>query len=104
MAELTVFLLALVVWPFVAMWRAYAIIVLWGWFVFPATQIAAPSIYFAVGMMMTLALILPHRKYPKEDGDPIANYIGYVVGYGLVLPGCAIGFGWVWKWLQWGVA
>jgi uncharacterized membrane protein len=104
MAELTVLLLALVVWPFVAMWRAYAIIVLWGWFVSPVTNIPAPSIYFTVGMMMVLALILPHRKHPKEEGDPIANYIGNVAAYGFILPALAIGFGWVWKWLQWGVA
>lgn len=104
--EFAVLGIALLVWPFLAMWRAYAVIVLWGWFVYPVTNIPAPSIYFTVGMLMTLAMIVtPFRnKERKEEGNPVVNYLSNVFAYGLCIPAFALGFGWVWKWLQWGIA
>jgi hypothetical protein len=103
MSHLAAIIISFFVWPFTAMWRAYVIIVLWGWFVVPATSIQAPSIYLVVGMMMTLHMMLPYPRYPKEEGDALANYLSNLIVYGGLAPAAFLGLGWVWKWLQWGV-
>jgi hypothetical protein len=103
MSTLAAIIIAALAFPFLAMWRSYVVIVLWGWFVFPATKIAAPSIYVVYGMMMTLAMILPIARIPKQEGDALANYFESVISYGLLYPALALGTGWAWKWLQWGL-
>lgn len=91
-------------WPFLSMWRAYCILILWGWFVLPATGIKAPTMYLLVGTLMTLHLMLPIKKPEHEEGDPFTNYIGNAIGYGLVWPALVLLSGWIWRWLQWGLA
>lgn len=103
MSALATIICGILLWPFLAMWRAYCALILWTWFVFPATGIKAPSIYLLVGILMTLHLMLPVQKQPKEDGDAFTVYMGNVIGYGLLWPALALLFGWIWKWLQWGL-
>lgn len=103
MTGLATVIIAFLLWPFLAMWRAYCVICLWTWFVLPFTKIPAPSMYFVVGAMMTLVLILPIRKEPKPEGDALGNYFESACMYGLLYPALALGTGWVWKWLQWGL-
>lgn len=92
-------------WPFLAMWRAYCILILWGWFVLPATGVTAPSMYLLVGALMTAHLMLPIQKpRPTEEGeDPFATYLGNALGYGLLWPALVLLSGWIWRWLQWGL-
>jgi hypothetical protein len=91
-------------WPLLAMWKAYCIVTLWGWFVLPATGLSPPSIYLLVGILMALHLMLPLTKRKAEEGDAFTNYLGNVLAYGLCWPALVLLSGWIWRWLQWGVA
>lgn len=104
MSTLATLIIAPLLWPFLAMWRAYCVIVIWNWFVLPATGIIAPTMHLVVGMMMALALILPIHKTKPEEGDILSNYFGNVIAYELTYPALALGTAWAWKWLQWGLA
>jgi hypothetical protein len=88
-------LVHLLLWPVLAYWRAYAISVMWGWFVKPATGIATPSIYLIAGVCITLALALPYHHDDAKPGDRLATSI--------LMPLIVLGFGSLWHWLQFGV-
>lgn len=103
MQALIALLIWILCWPFVTMWRAYVIIVLWGWFVMPVFNIPAPSIYIAAGLLIFLHVCLPFQRPPKTDEGPIESILGSIFGYGLVGPALVLGVAWTWKWLQWGV-
>lgn len=104
MSAIATLICAALIWPFVSMWRAYCLLIMWAWFVTPATSIAPPSMYLLVGCLMTLHLMLPIKRVKKEDGDPFANYLSDVFTYGLAWPALALLCAWVWRWLQWGIA
>lgn len=93
------------VWPLIAAWRAYCIIILWGWFITPQYGIEAPKIYWLVGALMTLHMMLPiQRRYDKVGFDDfLADYIGNVVAYGIAWPALIVTSGWIWRWLQLGI-
>jgi hypothetical protein len=94
----------LVAWPFMMMWRAYAIIVLWGWFVTPYFSVQPLSIYATAGLLLVLHLILPMTRAPKTDDGPIETLMAGAFAYGFLAPAMAVGLGWIWKTLQWGLA
>lgn len=103
MNALATVIIAFLTFPFLAMWRAYVIIVMWGWFITPATNIAAPTIYVLVGTLMVLTLILSRQKAEPPTDDPLSDYLGHAFTWGLLYPALSLGTGWVWRWLQWGV-
>lgn len=103
MSTLATLICSFLLWPFLAMWRAYCAIILWGWFVVPATGIKPPSIYLFVGSMMVLHMMLPVVKPKDEPGDAFSNYVGNAIGYGLLWPALMLLSGWIWRWLQWGL-
>lgn len=104
MSVMAALICGFLLWPFLSMWRAYCILILWGWFILPATGIPPPSMYLLVGALMTVHLMLPTRKVDSEEGDVFANYLGNVFSYGLLWPALVLLSGWIWRWLQWGLA
>jgi hypothetical protein len=105
MSTLVALALSVVLWPPIAMFRAYLITIVWGWYVVPAFHIPAPSIYFLVGLTATLHLCLPLQRVPKnKDENPISTVIDGALLYGLLFPSTILFFAWIWRWLQWGVA
>lgn len=106
MSALWIFPIWLVSWPFIALWRGYCVVVMWGWFVAPHFGVATPSIYAAVGAMFVLHVALPFRRDIEQDNQPhpVAGFIGSLLAYGVAVPAAFLGVGWLWKWLQWGVA
>lgn len=93
---------SLAVWPFLCLWRAYVIATLWLWFVTPKFSVAAPSLYLVTGLLLLLHLILPWQKADPEK-ESLDRFVEGV-SYGLAVPLVALGCGWYWKWLQWGVS
>jgi hypothetical protein len=73
-------------------------------FAVAATGLSPPSIYLLVGILMALHLMLPLTKRKAEEGDAFTNYLGNVLAYGLCWPALVLLSGWIWRWLQWGVA
>lgn len=104
MSALAALICGFLSWPFVAMWRAYCILILWGWFVTPATNVTPPTMYLLVGAMMALHLMLPIQRVKKQEGDAFATWLENIFLYGLLYPAFMLGCGWIWRWLQWGLA
>lgn len=84
----------LLLWPVFVYWRAYAVAILWGWFVFPPTGIPTPSIYTLAGLLLVASAMLP-RNTGLKPNDQLA--------FNIAFPLICLGFGWLWHWLQWGV-
>lgn len=77
-------------------WRGYAAVTLWRWFVEPIwPSFWHPTIYSAVGVMATISVFLPHPVSPKKTAK-------YAWLQPFLTPAAALAFGWLWMWLQWG--
>lgn len=104
MSTLIAVALSIVLWPPIAMFRAYVITIIWGWYVVPAFHIPSPSIYLIVGLTAILTLCLPFQRIPKDDRGPIETLFDSSLLYGLLFPSTILFFAWIWRWLQWGIA
>ncbi len=95
------YLMMIPLWPLFALWRGYAISLLWGWFVAPTFGLSPLSIHAAIGLMLVMGAI-KSVDYQRDDREA-SEKLGWSLAIGILGPGLMIGTGWVWKWLQWGM-
>lgn len=77
-----------------AIWRGYALSILWGWFIVPAFGAAHLSIPLAIGVSLIATALTNHRTY-KEVEDNSKKWTPLVIL--LVQPAFLLLFGWVAK-------
>lgn len=92
-------LIGLLLWPVFVLWRAYVTSILWNWFIYPAYGFSAPSLFVLGGIMIVLGMLLPWRTVTASSSPNAYE----ALATSALLPLFALGFGWLWKALGWGV-
>lgn len=78
--------------------RAWAIVTLWTWFIYPTWHIAIPSKPAAVGLAILIAAIAPPRgDSEREPGRGTSEIFLDAYGALLLPPLFAVGLGWIVK-------
>ncbi len=98
-SKATINLLLFVLWLILiipaAMWNAYVVQILWGWFVYPTYAIALPqNLLLLAGLLMTIKHITwsPMIKKPNADTDyPLGASLVFTFLHPLIL----LFFGWI---------
>jgi hypothetical protein len=92
--KLTIFLLcvgiAFIVGP---IWSGYVLSVLWSWFVVPSLHAPAISVAVAIGFALVVRFLAPTSSSESDDDKTFAGHVGTVLGYSLLYPAVALGFG-----------
>ena len=79
--------------PFLAVWRGYALTILWRWFLQPTFGIQAPPLGTAVGLLFIVSLLSDlHVDHDRDDEVHVSGAIAALVRVWLT-PGVCILFG-----------
>ncbi len=89
-------LVTLVLIPVFTYWRAYVVVVLWDWFIYPAFGVQPPSVALIGGTLFALHLALPWPR--QRDEETTWEDLGKGAAYGVMVPLVNLGLGWAWKW------
>jgi hypothetical protein len=82
------FLALLALTPIAIVWSAYALTVLWGWFVVPTFGLAPLGIAYAAGLSVLISFAF--KTVPEKASDT-----SHAVGVMLLHPAFALAIGWV---------
>ena len=85
------FVLMLVAIP-LAIWKAYCISILWGWFITPVFGMPSPSMVAILGLLIFIPLAYP--VFPNESDD-FAERLGKLIGQSGIVPLIGLGVGWL---------
>lgn len=78
-----------------ALYKAWVISPLWGWFVTPVTGIATPSVSLFAGLIYLIYVVrFDANIVRKFDNDPLQQFVHGIVN-GLLLPWAALLCGWL---------
>lgn len=71
---------------FVALvWRAYVLVVLWGWFVTPMFHLAVPSLHVAVGLIAITSLLTHENTGGSGKTDSWVSFTNVFLNPALLL-------------------
>ena len=91
------YFVALMMAGLVLVWRAFAVTVLWAWFIVPLFALPPLSVAGAVGIMGVVALLVPNRADKTDLKDlPMEKVAGMAVT-AAQFPAVALLVGWVAK-------
>jgi len=94
--KLTIFLfcvgITFIVGP---IWAGYVLSVLWSWFVVPSLHVPTISVAVAIGFALVVRFLAPSSSSSdsEKDNKTFAERVGSVLGYSLLYPAVALGFG-----------
>jgi len=77
----------------IAIWTAWIVTILWGWFVSPVYRIQPPSLVLLAGMIVTLRFVVWHRVQPTKKG--VWRDIGESIAFNLLFGGMVLLEGWL---------
>ena len=76
-----------------ALYQAWVLTILWGWFVIPVFNVAPLQFGYAYGLLLILYLLNP--PVPKKRKNEFS--LGEAYGVGIVGPTCSLAVGWLVK-------
>lgn len=65
--------------------RAWAIVTLWGWFVFPTWHIAIPSNKAALGLAILIGALSSHESYDDRNDEGRSAIAFFTIVYAKIL-------------------
>lgn len=85
----------IIIWALSSMWSGYVLSILWGWFVVPTFGLPSLSVVTAIGIAIVVSY-LTHQIYTgREEKKEWSEKFADMIGYGILKPLIALGFGWV---------
>lgn len=103
MSSLFALIVAIISWPPTAWWRAFVFIKLWDWFVLPVWHVPTPVLYYVVGAIAAFHVVAIWPQYDFDSDDNSWTIVGNSLVHSIVVPATFLAFGWIWKWLGWGL-
>lgn len=82
---------------FAAIFRGYALSILWGWFIIPVFHLPPLSVPYAIGFALVVSY-LTHQTIPSDNSDEHESF-GYKIFKVIIMaattPAFALLFGWI---------
>lgn len=89
MSNLLAILIALAIGVMAALWQAYAMTMLWDWFIEPVFVVSSPSVLPMWGLLLFVSL--PFARYRETNTKDMAG----ILTFAFVAPAVSILFGWL---------
>jgi len=87
-------LLILLCAPFLIIWRAFVLTLLWSWFVVPTFGVDDLSMPVAFGISLVVGMMARQSPCTKDTRTPAEQAGAFIIG-GILLPAIALLFGWI---------
>ncbi len=77
------------------MWRAWAVAILWGWFVTPQFGVAVPAFWMIFGLLLFVSLVKASSSSNKTGNDAQDQKNAWLSLLGhAIAPPLSVAFGW----------
>ena len=86
------FVLGLLVTPFLALWRGFVIVMMWEWFIVASFEVPGITVFAAAGLSFLIAMLV---YTPQPKGKTEVEIFSDGVSAGVIIPAFVLFWGWI---------